>query len=91
MNKSYKVKHLKLSKMFLGSVVLGIVPALIQLVLLTIGTVSTGSLLQNILPIFIYCAFMPIAIGIAGVIIGTVYNWLSPKIGQFEVELEEIE
>lgn len=91
MNKSYKVKHLKLSKMFLGSVVLGIVPALIQLVLLTVGIVSTGSLLQNILPTFIYCAFMPIAIGIAGVVIGAVYNWLSPKIGQFEVELEEIE
>lgn len=90
MSKLYKIKHLKLSKVFLGSVVLGIIPALIQFVLLIVGILATSAPLYNILSTFMYCAFMPIGIGVAGVVVGAGYNWLSPKIGQFEIELEEI-
>lgn len=91
MSKNYRIKHLKLSKVFMGCIAVGIVPAFIQFVLMCIGILMTGAILQSIFSTLMYCLFMPIAFGVGGVVIAAGYNWLSPKVGQFEIELEEIE
>lgn len=91
MSKIYKIKHLKLSKMFLGSVCIGIVPAAIQLFPLILTSIASGGGILGVILVSLSCLFMPIGAGIVGVVIGAAYNYLSPKIGQFEIELEEVE
>ena len=91
MSRIYKIKHLKLSKVFRGAVTMGIVPAVIQLVSAVITTISANSGIQGTISSILYCLLMPIVIGIGCVALGAAYNWLSPKIGQFEIELEEVE
>ncbi|MGL4737426.1 MAG: hypothetical protein ACRCW2_08245 [Cellulosilyticaceae bacterium] len=91
MSKKYRIKHLKLSKVFMGCVALGIVPAAMQLLFMLIGILMSGDMLQSIGASLVYCLLMPITFGIGGVVIAAGYNWISPKVGQFEIELEEVE
>ncbi|MEG0502441.1 MAG: hypothetical protein RSA85_06170 [Cellulosilyticaceae bacterium] len=91
MNRVYKVKKLKLSSIFRGSVAVGIIPALLQFVVVLLSLVATDSVGEEIIFTILYCLFIPVSLGVIGVVLGLSYNWLSPKIGHIEVELEEVE
>ena len=90
MSKIYKIKRVRLSKMFLGMVAIASVFAVIRLMIMVSVAMSTGDK-EAIVAAILECLVMPFGAGIGGVFLGMVYNLVSPRIGQFEVEVEEVE
>ncbi|MHC1746948.1 MAG: hypothetical protein AB9856_00995 [Cellulosilyticaceae bacterium] len=81
-----KIKKFDLGKLFLGTLSLSIIP----MIIFTIITFATTPKNSNTI---IYCMFGiiigPVIYGAVVILFGISYNWLSPKMGQFEIDIEK--
>lgn len=89
MKKKFRIKKFNLRSVFFGALSLGIIPAVFQFFLWGINIMVTGDTIAPLIGIFIYCLFTPVIFGLMAVVILAGYNWFSPRIGQFEIEIEE--
>ncbi|WP_053983522.1 hypothetical protein [Niameybacter massiliensis] len=86
--KKIKVKKISLKYLFLGIIALSFLPLLILSVLMLVVSPMDSSMLLYCMTVMI---LGPILYGGIAVLFGLGYNWLSPKIGQFEIQVELVE
>lgn len=83
--KKIRIKKFNLKQLFLGIAAISILPLILLSIGMLIGmNANPGALLYCITSILLG----PILYGLVGMLFGLGYNWFSPKIGQFEIEIE---
>ena len=81
-----KIKKFDLGKLFLGTLSLSILPMII-FAIITFATTPKNS--NAIIYYMLGIIISPVIYGAVGVLFGVSYNWLSPKMGQFEIDIEK--
>lgn len=83
--KKMRIKKINLKQVFLGVAAISILPIIIMAIMMLIGMDDNPGVL-------LYCGTTiilgPILYGLVGVVFGIGYNLFSPKIGQFEIEID---
>lgn len=87
--KKINIKRLSLRGIFFGILSSLGGPTIIIGICIILGNLSVSEGKIGMMGMICYILMVPIVYGLVGMAIGLSYNWLSPKIGGFSIEIEE--